>query len=49
MKYIVEVRNIHDGRVVARVEFDDSNDAFEYAYTMNYLMKATPIRYVYMN
>jgi hypothetical protein len=49
MKHIVEVRNIHSGFVVERFEFDDAAEALEYAFTMNELMKATPLRYVFMN
>ena len=47
--HIVEVRNIHTGIAVEHIEFTDASEAFEYAFTMNELMIATPLRYVFMN
>lgn len=48
MKHIVHEINSFTRAIVGIHEFDDSAEAFEWAFTMNQLMEATPIRYVFM-
>lgn len=48
MKHIVHEINIFTNTVVGIHEFDDAGDALEYAFTMNEIMSATPIRYKFM-
>lgn len=48
MKHIVHEINIFTGLVVGAHEFDEADEALEYAFTMNEIMAATPLRYKFM-